>query len=473
MKKLSIVITTLIAFNLAGCSSITRRLEAATNAPSSYVPAATTDKAILQSSPSVDLTKYKPVQSRANQRKDIAIAIATSGGGYRAANFAAGVLMGLENMSSPYLHNNLLQEVDYFSSVSGGGFAVGFYESSLYNYWYQYHNVKNPPPYSFTQIMQGILRSDKGVSLVSRNVLAHDYTDFLFFGTDRGLRLEENMNNNLLHTPNGGLTLGDIFVPKKSARPVVLPYWVTNTTIYQNSDLFPISPDILAQYKIRGYWHDKKYQWMKKDFNDPDFAANFPVAVGVTASASVPFVFPSTTLTSQACTTQQCYLQLLDGGLSDNLGVFSAMNFLYQDPAKIKVLIIVDASNSSNQPFSVSQQGPSGFPLLGQIFNMTTDALRDHIRNSIKYTAKDILCARGAKNVVIVYLNLAQDPAARAIGTSMRIAPQQQRYLIKLGKEMTQNNAQLKQFLDGLTLNGLNTDACPTVKIQPELSMPH
>ena len=460
------------ALGLSACTSITHRIEASTNKPSSYPAATTTDVSVLKSAANINLIKYKSVETRPNQRSDIAIAVAASGGGYRAANFAAGVMMGMESIKSPYLHGNLLQEVDYFSSVSGGGLAVGYYLSNLYNYWQQYANITNRPVFSFTQLMSAILKSDHGPSLISRNVLALDYTDLLFFGNDRGMRLEENINKTILKTPSGGLVLGDVFVPRASSRHVLLPYWAINTTIYQNSEMYPVAPDTLSTFKIRGYWHKKHYFTMTDNFNNPNYAMQFPASVGVTASASVPFVFPATTLTSQACMKSNCYLQLLDGGLSDNTGVFSAVNFLYQDPAKIKVLIVIDASNATTQPFSQLQTGPSGFPLLWQVFNMTTDALRQHIRTYIKFSVKDILCEGGAKNVVVVYLNLADDQGARSIGTSLHILPNQQQYLIALGEKLIREDPQLRNFLNGLTLNGLNTGMCPAIHVHPELSIP-
>ena len=86
---------------------------------------------------SVDLSFYKPVQERAGQDANIVLAVATSGGGYRAANFAAGALLGLEELkNSNSSSGNALSEVDYFSSVSGGGFAVSAYISTLHDYSY-------------------------------------------------------------------------------------------------------------------------------------------------------------------------------------------------------------------------------------------------------------------------------------------------------------------------------------------------
>jgi hypothetical protein len=68
---------------------------------------------------SIDLSFYKPVQERPGQDANIVFAVAASGGGYRAANFAAGAMLGLEELKkSDSSSGNALYEVDYFSSVS-------------------------------------------------------------------------------------------------------------------------------------------------------------------------------------------------------------------------------------------------------------------------------------------------------------------------------------------------------------------
>lgn len=470
MRNFKLITTFFIVLGLSACTTITRRIEAAANTPSAYTESPTNDIGILKNPSSIDLSTYKSEETRPGQRSDIAVAVAVSGGGYRAANFAAGVLMGLEQLRSPDLKGNMLQEVDYFSSVSGGGFAVGYYLTNLYNYEMKYAHNPKAAPFSFTNLMEKVIKSDSGPAIMSRNPLAKDYADLLFFGNDRGLLLENDLNKSILMTPNGGLTLGDIFVPKGSSRQVMLPYWTTNTTIYQNSAMFPIAPDTIKRYKVRGYWHDHHQYQLQGSFDDPNYADPFPVSVGMTASASVPFVFPTTTLTSQACANNKhCYLQLLDGGLSDNMGIFSALGFLYDDPAKTKILIIIDAANNSNQPFSKSLGGPTGFPLLWQLFNMSTDALHAHIREYINFTARDILCTHGASHVVVVYIALAQDQQARKIGTSFSIQPSQQKYLIHLGEKVTLNNAVLKKLMKSYVPTGISIGQCPGVRIAPSL----
>ena len=84
--------------------------------------------------PTVDLSYYKSVQQRLDQDSTLAVAMAISGGGNRAANFGIGVMLGLEEI---LLGNgqNALNQVDYLSTVSGGGFAGGAYINALYTHY--------------------------------------------------------------------------------------------------------------------------------------------------------------------------------------------------------------------------------------------------------------------------------------------------------------------------------------------------
>ena len=79
------------------------------------------DKDGLFEAPTVNINSilYKSVQTRDNleQDPDLAVVVAISGGGERAANFGAGVLIGLEKIISDSGGTNALAEVDYFSTV--------------------------------------------------------------------------------------------------------------------------------------------------------------------------------------------------------------------------------------------------------------------------------------------------------------------------------------------------------------------
>ena len=438
---------------LAGCTTISRKIQTAANTTGSGYPAAQAREAELERPLFVSLSAYKSVQTRAHQRGDIAIAVAASGGGYRAANLTLGVLLGLEKMHGRGLKGNLLQEVDYFSSVSGGGFGVGYYLTQLHNHIDNQNDIVN---FSLQQNVDAMLKQDG----VVQNPLRADLTEYLFFGSDRGLELEKKINASLLTTNQGGLKLGDIFVPAHANQNVQLPYWTTNATIYQNAATLPFTPDVLTRYQVTGFYHDNTRYNLLGQFNQSRYAYDIPVAVGVTASASVPFALPTTTLLSNGCVTGQCTLQLLDGGLSDNLGVYTALSMLMQDKAKIKILLIIDAYKGSSQPYSKKMTPPESVSLFLRVVTASTDANRAHIKPNINLVARDLLCGRGTSNVVVVYLDLSHYPQAKKIGTRLSLSSSQQKLLLDIGQELIANNADIKSLLTQLNQGQVALGQC-------------
>ena len=440
----------ILCFLVASCSSVTRQLQRVVGTSNADYLAARSSNPELEKPLLVRLDRYKSVHTRHNQVKDLAIALAASGGGYRAANFTLGVLLGLEKLRAQ--NSNLLQQVDYYSSVSGGGFGVGYYLTQFHNYLIK---NKNPDLFSLNNSVNAMLKHDS-------NLLAQDLTPYLFFGKNRGLGLEQQLNNTLLATPEGGLMLRDIFVPVDSPNSVRLPYWVPNSTIFQNAAGFPFTPDVLKGYRVTYFFHKTIPYRLGGSFSDPDYAYTVPVSVGVTASATVPFALPPVTLRSDGCVdSSSCYLQLYDGGLTDNLGVYTALSLLLQDRNKIKVLIIVDASRASSEPYSQSLAPPSNVALLWRLASVGTDSNRERIKPNINFVARDLLCDNGARNVIVVYLDLSRYPAARRIGTQLTIDPDSQKFLIHIGQEIVMKNPVIQKLVTELQAKKISLGQCP------------
>jgi hypothetical protein len=420
----------------SGCHTLSRTVatQLQSNAYGSVYPSASSTNTLLsQSPPTADLSQYKSAHARSHQNPEVAIAIAASGGGYRAANLTAGVLMGLESISDSHLQGNLLQEVDYFSTVSGGGFGVGYYIASLKNFL-QTHDQSGPfaPQFSFTNTMNEV---------ADDNSLDTDYTDKLFFDDNRNQEIERAFAASILKTKTGTLTLGDMFIPRSSPTPVTLPYWVTNSTIYQNAQIFPFTPTVLSKYGVINYPYDNHYYPVTNYYN-------IPAAVGMTASASFPFALTPTTLGSNACTdSKNCYLQLLDGGLADNLGVYTALDLLKQDPAKSKILIVIDAYAGQDDPFSKNLTPPSGPTLLWGVLGMGTNASRQILKRHINSMAKAQLCTDSTRKILVIYLDLENYALARSVRTDLFIPRTQQKLLLNIGQELVKNNSQFSQSL--------------------------
>jgi hypothetical protein len=241
---------------------------------------------------SIDLSQYKSPQMRVSgQDPNTAFAIAISGGGHRATNFGTGVLIELEKITNATAgKSNALNEIDYFSTVSGGGLAAAAYISSLHDHiFFNPDNDQNIPKYSFADIIlngdhsshQDHASSPYCVSdPMLKDHLSHGYHKdlldglFAWTGATRGEFLERAFDNEILGrrwrkakllnshgklTRTPSLTLGDVFISRTEIdRSVTVPYWITNATVYENGSIFPFTPDFLKLYMISGYMHRLK-----------------------------------------------------------------------------------------------------------------------------------------------------------------------------------------------------------------------
>ena len=416
-----------------------------------YLPAEAMDKKLTYMPLVVDLTRYQPVQSpegRPWQRPDLVVVIAASGGGYRAANLTAGVLMGLEDYESPQLNGRLLDEVDYFSTVSGGGFGVGAYLAMLRDYLAQYPDVTDLYGLSFESTLeQGISRTHE-VHMQGLPQLTASYTSQMIANLFKarfiadiygGELLEQQLEKDIFGDKNEVFRLNDIFIPiNEPASKVKLPYWVANATIFQNGAIFPFTPDILARYKIIKYRYAQKEWQFPGSYADPQYGGELPVVVGMRTSANFPIAVPPTTLVSAGC-EQPCYLHLLDGGLADNLGVNTALNLLERDKAHHKLLIVIDAYRDSPEPYSASGEQPGNADFLMRLGEIGIDSARNRLKSQLRQVARSLLCSRDADDVLTLYLDIDKYPEARAISTSLDITASEQQLLLQIGKELVEN----------------------------------
>ena len=155
-----IVIDSLV---LSGC---------ATQSPSNIHPY--TERGLFQA-PIININNYKSVHRRPENRADLAAVVAISGGGERAANLGIGVLAGLESIKLSNSGRNALQEIDYFSTVSGVGLAAATYFSGLYSHL-NYYGAESNRSFSFNKALNSS-RDNVKKECKRRNVKAY-YSTF-------------------------------------------------------------------------------------------------------------------------------------------------------------------------------------------------------------------------------------------------------------------------------------------------------
>jgi len=398
---------------------------------------------------SINLDFYKSVQQRPGQDANTVLAVAASGGGFRAANFTAGALQGLEELRGiNQTSTNVLSQVDYFSTVSGGGFAVGVYISSLRDYT---RFSGSADGYSFADVLAATdakcpcmakTKEEQKYDPCVRKHLQGLYKDFIadFLRTllpwnhlgfdDRGQRFEQAIDDDMLgyrwrkrklspqYKANAAmrrnidkaatLTLSDIFVLADDPnRQATLPYWFANAAVYQNVNLFPFSPDYLRLYEVVGYNHRGRKNVCEGNCPDlNDFAMKMPLSLAVTTSANFPLAMPPYRFISRMDPNNR-YFYLLDGGVADNLGVVTALRVLgdkINENMTRKVLIVIDSYQGNLTPFEKIKNPPKEAVTAARLMETGLDTWRARYRE-----ITDGFCERqGIKPVYLSFDNLVE-----------------------------------------------------------------
>lgn len=253
------------------------------------------------------------LQYRNGRSDELLLMLAFSGGGTRAAAFAYGILEELRDTRIVVGHRGrrLLDEVDILSGVSGGSFPAAYY--GLYGDWI------------FRDFEERFLKSDVQDTILTRLFDPGNWTRLLSPYYGHWEVASEYFDENLFH----GATFGDL---AKTRGPIV----IINATEISTGSRFTFT--------------DAYFGLICSDLE------NFPISVAVTASSAVPVLFSPITLQNYAGSCdypsaywlqdarmtrdiplrrqefvqedssfldvrRHPYLHLLDGGISDNLGI--------------------------------------------------------------------------------------------------------------------------------------------------------
>lgn len=416
-----------------------------------YPHIAAHDKMISGTPPSVDISNYKLLHFVDSSDEPVAIAIAVSGGGYRASFYTAGVLSGLENINYGGSGYNILNKVKYISSVSGGGFAIGYYLSKYSDYL---HNtissgISKKKPFSFG----GVVESD---ITTSDRLNANLQKEFGNLSNKGKFKYQLVLNDTFMRRSGGlpSLSLGDIFISKASTRKAELPLWIVNSSIFQNFAILAFTPEILKRYKIDGYFIGNK-------LINLDDVNSLPMSFAIAASASTPVIFPSMTLSSSSACGQECYLQLFDGALTDNLGVINALSALMKDKAKTKVLILIDAFNSKDYAYSKDKKPPGLTSIASLGSEGTSSFWHEQVSQFMSGPFKTYLCST-SKNVFLSSIRLNKNKKyVSNIGTNLHLdGTKSQKDLFSLGESDAKNNKELKGLVGFLVGKNKNLGLC-------------
>jgi len=280
--------------------------------------------------PAVSLSDYKSVQERDKkfQNPNIALGIGISGGGSRAQFFSMGVLLGLEEIKESDGQRNFLNEIDYYSTVSGGCFSAGYYLTILKNKLFydnctfnEFYFSKADAYKDYVDKSANILsllnnsRNEKGdkISMTQRidsDILQYDATN--------------PDNTNKFGTQ---MLLSDFFVSKDSKQIPSLPMFVANGTAFNNGERIPFMPHIIRGLNLNSSLAPNKAE-ISLNENKINDGYDFPVTYAITASSAFPGVLPKVKF---GVKNKDKILCIVDGGASDNMGYKTLVELLHND----------------------------------------------------------------------------------------------------------------------------------------------
>jgi len=389
---------------------------------------------------------------------DYHIILSFSGGGTRAAALSYGVMQELKDT---YINNgqlSLLDEVDAISSVSGGSFTAAYY------------GVFGDK--LFTHYEKDFLRQSVQGALIRRILNPAHWFRSIFSAFDRTEMAVDYYDSTIFK----GATFADIDV--------------------QNGPFIGINATDLSR-GIRFSFTQNYFDLICSDIS------SFPVARAVTASSAVPVVFPSIILKNYAGECElsasplgnilavshfeterqkalisswktyrdqekRPYIHLVDGGISDNLGLrailerVEAVPTLEEEspeplPQKMLIILVNAATNQENTIDNTASK-PSSRQTLAAINDIsisqysfeTMQLLNETIAHRKKLTTGNI----EEKEIYMVELKfesievLSLKRYFNNLPTSLELSDEEIDSLIEGGRNLLRNSVEFKLFLE-------------------------
>jgi predicted acylesterase/phospholipase RssA len=266
-RRLPVLLLSVLIVWIAGCTHVNVRLNPPDVLPENRIRNATR----------ADTAPPRVTSTRPADADGYFVGLAISGGGSRSANFAAACMFELQRLG-------LLDRVDYISCVSGGSLPGAYY--CLFDQQWNPGDVQRAMTHPFATDM--IL-----TTIQPWNALAMMLTSW-----DRSDVLARAFQKHLFSDRRGrALTFADL----RDDRPRLL----INATDLQSGRRFVFTNDAFDE--------------LNSDLS------KYPIARAVTASAAVPVLLHQVTLRDYSTLFRQ-YRHLIDGGVTDNLGVVTLVD---------------------------------------------------------------------------------------------------------------------------------------------------
>lgn len=413
--SLSIVIA-----GLTGCSATTKITNTANTAPQ-------------QGAYSLEVTAQNLKQN------NVAVLVSFSGGGTRAAALSYGVLKGMRDIeiSDKDGDYRLLDQITTISSVSGGSFTAAYY--GLYN----------------------------------EEIFNHYEDDFLY----------RDVSGSLLD-----IALSPTFWFSKNSRTAAAVNFY-NQALFKDAtfnDMHDASPRIIINSTdlgggVRFSFLQEYFDLICSDVND------YSIANAVAASSAVPIIFEPVVLqnysqcdnsyTSTVNETNPIYLDstrdglvsysnkdkrpyvhLVDGGISDNLGLLAVYDLVKSQESRFQnlndnidtvIVISVDASTNPDWNIDIKKSTPSAHSALGAITDIQIHRYNDLVKSLVEKELNEWRNASSKRETYFIDINLNtahESDDMNNIPTDFTLKPQQVEKLIQHGYDEIRSDPQLSEL---------------------------
>lgn len=298
----------------------------------------------------------------ASRKKDTFVGVALSGGGSRSANFSLRVIQDLEAMG-------IMQNVTALSSTSGGSIAAAYYAA--------FRGENN-----FWDSVPSVFRQDLAKEAIVHHFFnPHTWIDLIGTTYNRTDSLVYALDSLFFH----GKTFAELGPPSTNA---------PNLYINATAIVSPISSaHIFARGANSWTWGYETFVFTEDATDDLGIElSKMRLSQAVAASAAYPGVLQTVSL-RQYKFPEKSYLQLIDGGLSDNLAIKALIDAAIAHARKYQtndnryggcLLILADAhveERMERRPFSGDLSERLQFSLLDQNLEDAFDALLIQRRN--------------------------------------------------------------------------------------------
>ena len=318
---------------------------------------------------------YFHPNGRTNQSDDMLFALAFSGGGTRAAAFAYGVLEELRSAKLPGGDGrSLLNEVDVISSVSGGSVtaaAYGFYGERVFDVLEPAFLKRNVQGSLVLQTLNPLHWPALWSSTYGRSELMADYYDRMLFHGATFAALKTN-GGPFLVINGTDITTGTRFDFTQHSFDLIC----SDVTQYPLASAVAASsavPGALTPITLKNY--------------GGSCGCALPEWVGPALKQDAGRMSRrAVVLTSYQDAKSRPYIHLVDGGVSDNIGLQPVIDYLQSVPLSPQrrqelagsrahkiVLIIVNAYASPDRTWDRSESPPGAFSTAAAAASHTLD----------------------------------------------------------------------------------------------------